>query len=320
MIKQVTPDSEEHWLEMRKQNINSTEASALFGLSPYHSPFELYHIKAGTMEDTFVDNNRSEAGRFMEEAIAKYALSKLKCEGQPLKDYFYDDELRMGTSCDWEITSGPMEGWLLEVKNVDGLIYKMKWQDDEAPEHIEVQVQQQMEITGRPGTVIAHLVGGNDLKFIYRERYFEMGRGLKQAIARFWDGLASGFEPAPDYQVDSDAIIAIHQAAGHETYDAQGDILITTMLEEYTVLTDEQKLAEHNKKMKKAEILDCIGDKYLKVIASDGLSLSCGMTKSTEGKLITQDMVGKPTGGRKSFRMFRVNKKKIKEDKPETTQ
>ena len=170
MLKQITPDNEEHWLDLRKPNINSTESSAPFVMSPYMTPYELYHVKCGTMEDGFVENNRTEAGKFMEESIAKYALSKLQCEGRPMKDYYCDDETRMGGSFDWEITSGPMEGWIMEVKNVDFMVYRDKWEKDEAPEHIEMQVQHQMELAKRPGTVICAVVGGNELKFIYRER------------------------------------------------------------------------------------------------------------------------------------------------------
>lgn len=314
-LQVLTPKDEDQWLEWRKTNINSTETAALFGFSPYMTPYELYHVKMGNMDDGFVENKRTKAGKYLEESIAKYALDELKCEGKPMKDYWFDDELNMGSSFDWLITSGPMKDWILEIKNVDYLVYKDKWDDFEAPEHIEAQVQHQLELTGKPGAVICVLVGGNDLKFIYRERDFEFGRGIREKIAAFWDGVASGMEPAPDFIADSEAIIAVHQSAGFETFDATEDVIITALMSEYMALVSLEKEAETAKMAKKAEILDTIGDEYLKVLGGDGMTLSCGMTKSSEGQLITQDMVGQTKGGRKSFRQFRINKKKPAKNK-----
>jgi predicted phage-related endonuclease len=41
----TTPNDKNHWLELRSQNINSTESACLFGISPYITEFELYHRK-----------------------------------------------------------------------------------------------------------------------------------------------------------------------------------------------------------------------------------------------------------------------------------
>lgn len=311
MLKTIKAPSEEIWLKNRKKNINSTESSALFGMSPYQTTFELYHVKCGNLDDGFVANERTEAGQYMESAIAKYALDKMQLEGEPFKDYYYDDEDRMGSSFDWIITSpGQYNDWLIEVKNVDFIQYRDKWTEFEAPEHIECQVQHEMEVSNKPGCIIVALVGGNDLKFIYRERDKDMGQGLRQAVRAFWDGVASGMEPAPNYDSDADTIIRLHQAAGHEVLDGRGSVMINALINEYDKIRLMAKEIEDAKKVKKAEILDAIGDDYLKVIAADGFTLSCGMTKENEGQIITQDMVGKKIGGRKSYRSFRITQKK----------
>lgn len=311
MLQIIKIESEAQWLGLRKNNINSTESSAFFGMSPYMSAFELFHLKKGTIEDGFVANSRTKAGQHMEEAIAKYALNELGLEGQPMKDYYYDDEDRMGTSCDWEITSpGEYMGHILEVKNVDFLQYRDKWTEHEAPNHIETQVQHQMEVTDRDGAIIVALVGGNDLKFIYRKRDKEMGAGLRNATKEFWKAIDEGMEPEPDYNGDADLIIKMHQAAGEAVLDGRGSVMINALFNEYDMLKKLAKESDDAKSSKKAEILDAIGDDYMKVTGADGYTLSCGMTKGTEPTVITQDMVGKTYGGRKSYRTFLLNKKK----------
>jgi len=312
-LKIIKPRTEKTWLKMREPNINSTESPALFGLSPYLTAYELYHIKTGSIDDGFVANSRTKAGKHMEAAIANYALSELQCEGKPMKQYYCDPVDHMGSSMDWELTSGLLKDWIMEVKNVDFLVYRDTWNDSttpEAPQHIELQVQHQLELTGRPGCVIVAMVAGNELKFIYRERNAAIGADIRNAIGNFWKSVASGFEPAPDYKIDSDVIIRIHQHSGYETLDAKDSVLMTALLEEYYDLSKAFKEAETARVEKKAEILDAVGDTYLRVEAMEGFTLSCAMTKSTVGAKITPDMVGQMRGGRASYRYFQVNKKK----------
>lgn len=318
-VQILTPESEEQWLGWRAENINSTESAALFELSPYLTAFELYHIKTGNIDDGFTETERTKAGKHMESSIAEFAAAELGLEVEPFKDYVVDTELRMGSSFDYVVKSGKYKGWIMEIKNVDFMVYRSEWEEDEAPAHIEVQVQHQMELVGAPGTIIVALVGGNKLKHIFRERDEEMGRGIRNAIMMFWQGVASGMEPAPDFAKDSDMVIKMHQHAGHETLDAREDTVINSMLEEYDQLSQVAKAAEEAKHAKKAEILDHVGDKYLKVVGED-YTLSCSMTKDTEPTLITEAMVGTTFGGRKGYRMFRLNKPKKKETKKETVQ
>jgi putative phage-type endonuclease len=317
MLQKITTTSEEQWLQLRSMNINSTESAALFKMSPYLTAYELYHLKVGNIEDGFTETERTKAGKFLESSIAEFLAAEHDLKIQPMKDYYFDDVLKMGSSFDYEILEGKIgdvdvSGFILEIKNVDKFIYNDQWENDEAPEHIEVQVQHQMELADREGAVIAPLVGGNQLKTIIRHRDREMGLGIRSGISAFWDGVASGFEPTPDFTIDAEVVIKMHQAAGHETLEATDDAMITSLLEEYTHLAELARQADEARTEKKAEIFDKIGDNYLKVIAGNGFTLSCGMTKDSEPTVITAAMVGQSYGGRKGFRQCRVTQKKAK--------
>lgn len=78
--------SRANWLETRARNINSSEVAALFGLSPYMTPLELYAVKTGQIEDSFRDNDRAAAGRFLEAGIAAWACEKFGIVLRPFKD------------------------------------------------------------------------------------------------------------------------------------------------------------------------------------------------------------------------------------------
>lgn len=302
---------EDVWHRLRAGNISSTESAALFGLSPYLTEFELYQYKKNGVEHQFEENFRIRCGKLIEPAIAQLALDELKCNGREFKDYIVREYVCMGSSFDWEITSGPFEGWLLECKNVDYLEYKAKWEDDEAPIHIEIQVQHQMHVAERPGVVIACLVGGNDLKLIYRARDEEFGQSIEDRVADFW---SRDEEPEPDFERDAEIIKQIYNFTDKdEVYDAMDNEEMKLMLTEYNKAGKEIKRLEGLRSSIKAEIFRTAGT--ASKVLCDNFSVDCGMTKESPAEIVkvTKDMIGmefKINNGRKAFRQFRVTEKK----------
>jgi predicted phage-related endonuclease len=165
-----------------------------------------------------------------------------------------------------------------------------------------------MEIADIEWTLICVLVGGNEAKFIYRERDREVGQGLRDAVRKFWDGVVSSTPPEPNYARDSDFIVSLHQAAGVSLLESDEQELIDRLRTHYDIGKEIKDLETERKEMK-ARIIDTIGDEYNKVKAG-AYSLSCGMTKETPPTEITEEMVGESYGGRKSYRTFRVTEKK----------
>jgi putative phage-type endonuclease len=307
MIERITPDNEQHWLGMRKQDLTSTETAALFGLSPYMTEFELWHRKRSGETPEFPDNFRMRAGRALESGIAQLTGMELNAAIKPLKDYMRDPYARLGSSFDYEVAEGEYAGWLIECKNVDQWVYRDNWTEDEAPDHIEVQVQHQLEIAERPGAIIAALVGGNSLHLIFRERNPKVGAGIRKKASEFWRSIEAGVEPTPNYEMDADVIIELHPGGGAGTIEA--DEQLSDFMARYKKWKAEAKKADDEAKKLKAKMLDLIGDDISKVVAED-LTLNCGRTKDTEPTLITADMVGTTYGGRKGYRQFTIREKK----------
>ena len=301
------------WLENRLLDVTSTEVSALYDLSPYQTEFELYHQKKEKLVVRLDDNERMLWGRNLESAIAHGAADTMGWEIEKL-DVYMSNENRLGSSFDFKINKSnkfdqPEEGvGILEIKNVDGVAYRKNWKDDgngniEAPEHIELQIQHQMEVSGINWCALVALVGGNTQKIIFRKRDRAIGEDLTKKVGEFWQKVKEGTPPSIDNLKDAEYMIkTLHnQADAGVMIDADEDL--DKLIDEYNQISREAHSLGKTKESIKAQILER-SQKASKIISKYG-TISCGMSKESKGKLITKDMVGTYQGPRKGYRMFR---------------
>jgi len=300
--------TEQEWLDLRKKDITSTDVAALFNLSPYKTEFELYHEKLGNPA-AFKASERMRWGNRLESAIAYGAAEDHGFTVQPLKVYMRNPDLRIGSSFDFEILSEQHGQGIMEIKNVDSLIYKRNWTDDgngniEAPEHIELQVQHQMEVSGFEYCAIVAFVGGNSTKIAYRRRDPEIGKAIRDRVEQFWGRVEAKEAPSADYSKDADLIAQLYsQVNKGELIDTKDDDVLANLVEQYR---DAKQSQAHFEKMAdgfKARILERV--KTAEKIISPFGSISLGMVKDTPPKLITADMVGTSVGGRAGYRSFK---------------
>lgn len=314
--------SEQQWLELKTQDISSTEVSGLFNMSPYITEFELYHLKkAGTIH-TIEGNERTEWGKELEAAIASGVAKRYGLKVKPLKCYMRHSEVpRMGSSFDFKVV-GIAEGaqppynkyqqayidkgyGILEIKNVDSLVYKSEWDADEAPPHIEFQVQHQMELTGAEWTMVAALVGGNKLEDILYFKNPEMGKAIVKSINEFWEKFDRGEAPQPNWERDAEAIIAMYKSAGGDPYKAEDLQEFNDLCMHYQAASAAEKDASKIKKEVKAKMLMMAGD--APSAFSDEYKVTMTEVAEKEGEEITPEMVGQFMGARKGYRLFRVS-------------
>lgn len=271
----LQPKDRDEWLKIRHGYVSSTESAALFGLSPYLTAFELALQKSDKIVSDFQGNERTAWGTRLEDAIAQgigedYGVLVRKQSG-----YAVHPDARMGSSFDYEIVGvaqsrrflgdqslreqfekhGP---GVLEIKNVDSLVYKNDW-SEEAPAHIEIQVQHQLECIRYPWAVIGVLVGGNRNEILIRERDEDVGRVLKSKISRFWSNLADGKTPPPTMPEDASVLIRLYNLAEPgKLYQGQDDAELAEFCAEYVKQGQIEKLAEEAKEVAKAKILQRI--------------------------------------------------------------
>ena len=300
------------WLENRLLDVTSTEVSALFNLNPYMTEFELYHQKREKIVINIDDNERMMWGRRLEDSIALEFAERNKMSVEPFDVYMRNPETRMGSSFDYKITS-EKEPMILEIKNVDSQQYRSKWIEHdentiEPPEHIGLQLQHQLEITGYNVGYIVALVGGNTMKVVRSERDPRIGKLLRGKVENFWERIKLGVPPDVDYTRDAQYIMKnlCNQADAGLVLTADEDM--DKLIDDYNAVNREYVSIGKMRDQIKAQILER-SNNASKIVSVNG-TISCGMSKESKGKLITQEMVGTYQNPRKGYRMFRFNQPK----------
>ena len=293
----LTFETEAQWLAMREKDLTSTEAAALFDSSPYFTEFALHQVKTGRLPSDFKDNERVKWGRRLEAAIAAGIAEDMGLIVEPFKVYGRIAEIRMGSSFDFKIVGlvpgvernaaremfdkhGP---GIMEIKNVDGLVFRRTWLEDgeqiEAPPHIEIQVQHQLEVADMNWSLIAPLVGGNTPKPMIRERDLEIGEMIRTRVQRFWDRIDAGVSPEPHYVEDAKTISKLHLENDGSALDLTSNPRVYELCKEYTAAGVAVKAAEARKAGARAELLTII--EAAKTVKAAGFSISAGTNKES---------------------------------------
>lgn len=314
--------TEAQWLALRDADLTSTEVSALFGCSPYATAYEMFHRKNGQLVVEFESNDRVRWGNRLETAIAFGIAEDLGLIVEPFKVYGRIEKLRMGSSFDFKIV-GLAPGFtgddtyrdlfrkhgpgIMEVKNVDGLQFRRTWISEgevqEAPAHIELQVQHQLEVADLEWTVIAPLIGGNTPMPFARLRDREIGGAIREKVKEFWSWIKKQTPPAPDYAADGEVIAQLLGEDNGESIDMSDNARLAEVRLKLTEAGDAEKKAKETKDACKAEILHIVGNNR-KILVQGGY-INANTVKDSPGTLIEPQHIGTRIGGRKGYRNVR---------------
>lgn len=218
--------SEAEWLALRDMNVGGSEVAALFYqwrtleadlvvpitaeppdgshmlgcLSPYTTGYRLWHQKAGIVMPDFAENERVDAGTFLEPAMAAWAMKKWPdFKLRKVRRYMTHPIITgWGSSLDYETVTG-LEP--VEFKNVDRAIFARDWAADgetiiAPPLHINLQLQAQLGVAERERGHIVVCVGGNELKRCAVELHPPSQVLLAATIAKFWRSVREKTPPA----------------------------------------------------------------------------------------------------------------------------
>lgn len=290
----IEPVDKDHWLSLRAQDITSTEVSALFGLSPYQSLFEVWHRKKSGNYVTIEENTRMKWGSRLESSIAQGIATDNGWGIVAKKHYIRDTDYRIGSSFDYEIIH-PFNG-LLEIKNVDSLVFNKSWTDNEAPPHIELQAQHQMLVSGINTLYIGALIGGNDVVLYKRSANEHIQNAILEKVKEFWFSIEKGLEPQPDFEKDAKFIQSLNNYAepGKVVFSNEE---INKLALDYKKISDEIKDLDTKKETVKAMIMNIIGD--AEKVKDDMFTISAGIIGESHVSFI-----------RKPYRNFKITWKK----------
>lgn len=293
-MREIYPITDEAgWLNRRRQDLTSSDAAALCGVSKWTSPWQLWTAKRAGKYVVREETPEMRLGKILEPGIAEHLAREHGFDVEPMKVYQRIPDVRMGSSFDYVARD---RSFLLEIKLVGAEAFRRGWSMTdfglEAPVEIEAQVQQEMLIAEIPLAFIGVLCG-TDTYLLRREFQQDVGDRLVSEAKAFW----TSPEPEINFERDSDFIHRLYsQATPGKTIDA--DATLTQLLAEYAEAARIKRIAEDEQDAAKARVLLKIGD--AERVQSEIGSLTCGMTKASRVEAYE----------RKPYRQFRFNTRK----------
>lgn len=260
--------SEEHQAQ-RARVVGASEVSALFDLHPQLTRYQLWHVKAGRIQPPDLSGNeRVEAGIFIEPSIAAWIAHRT---GWPLEKFpghaTHPRVEGMGASPDYRILQHERGPGLVQIKNVDRLVYR-DW-NDEPPINYQLQLQHELACTDYSWGALGVLVGGNELRLFDYSRHEPSISRLEAEVSAFWRSIHDDQPPTPVWEVDLETIQQIHgYGRPGSVADLSADERLDELCAAYKAAGGEEKEAKARKEAAKAEILTLIGEAELAFSAS----------------------------------------------------
>jgi putative phage-type endonuclease len=231
LLGTYTPGTPE-WDEARAGLcITATEIAAVLGLSPWASPFSLWHKKAGLPTPPFESNPAVEWGNRLEDAVAqKFGDEHPELELRKTGTWRHRDR-------DWQRATPDRlaQDRLVEVKTSP---FGDEWGpagSDELPIYYRCQVQWQLDTLGLDVCHVALLVSGHDYREYVIEYDADDAKVMRDAAEEFLDTVRRGIRPPidgadatyqtirvqPDGLDDVDVEIPLEDAARYEIAQLQ---------------------------------------------------------------------------------------------------
>ncbi|UOF77752.1 exonuclease [Caudoviricetes sp.] len=262
-LMQIT--DEQSWLKKRDGYVTSTEVSALYGLNPYVTHYELWHQKRGLLPIVREENNFMLFGKLMEYVVCQMILHEHPdWKISPMKVFAYDDEDKIGSSFDRVVTVPDKGTGLLEIKTTSYKYWKEKFIEHdgyiEATPQYEVQFQTELEVLNKYDWILSvvFIADTRTLKYIWRDRDRDMGRVLRQAVKEFW---VSTEPPAPDFERDKSAIARLMpQAEKGKAMDATENERVIFLATAIRSEKDLENQSKENAEKFTAELLTLVQD------------------------------------------------------------
>jgi predicted phage-related endonuclease len=236
-IERIKITGRDQWLEARKNDVTASVVASLFGCHPYVSALKIYLAHSGIEFDQ-ADDRVLRRGRLMEPSVA-LAVSEDRPDWRIEKcdSYYRDPDLRLGATPDFFIHDDPRGLGILQAKSAAPHIFQRDWEGGTTvPLWVQLQTLTEAMLTEAAFAVVAVLeINAFDmaLSIIEVPRHPAAEQRIVEAVARFWDDVASRREPSPDYGKDAELlkVIAPHEVVG-TTVDLSGDNELPALLEQ----------------------------------------------------------------------------------------
>lgn len=216
----------------RSKFIGGSDAAAILGVSKWKTPFQLYQEKIGALvEESNPGRDRVlSRGKRLEPIVVEMLVDELQADGHDVKilarNERYTDAAHPFLACELDlemrIDGEEVNG---EIKTVHPFAAK-EWGEegtDEIPIYYAAQVMHGLMIVPRRRTIVAALIGADDLRVHFVERDDETISAIRAREIAFWQRVQDRNPPEPTDPVD---VKWLYQRDGGTTAEADGDMAI----------------------------------------------------------------------------------------------
>lgn len=244
--------------EQRKNGLGATDAAAVLGLHPYMTPYQLWQIKTGRVEEeSILSDSRIRLRNLHENTVAnEYAYQKGVKLRKVNNTLFHKHISFMFCHLD-RIVTGLSK--IIECKTAMSYMKKY-WGEqgtDIVPPYYIVQIQHQYAVSGYSEADIALLLDIDDFRIFPIERDDEIIKVIEERNIDFWENYVKK-DIAPPLTTINDYRLHFKQTEG-DYVEATSDILETLVLiKELRTLQKEKSIKEEELTKK---LLAFIGNK-----------------------------------------------------------
>ncbi|CUA90850.1 YqaJ viral recombinase family protein [Chelatococcus daeguensis] len=259
------------WLKLREADVTASVAACLLGreVHDYQTAFGLYMLKTGQIAEDPDEAPPMLRGRLLE-PVALQLLQEKHPEWTVVQPcvYLRDPDARLGATPDAYATNADGRG-IVQIKSVEPSIFRQKWRDPDTgelrpPLWIAVQAIVEAHLSGADWAMVAALVVGHglDLHEVPVPIHDGIVARVREEVARFWELVAAGTPPEPEYDRDAAVIARLYDQDDGTEVDLSGDNRLPEALVRRAELKDIESAgrdAEKERRAIDAEIIAKLG-------------------------------------------------------------
>lgn len=251
----------------RSKFIGGSDTAAILGVSPWKSAFQLYQEKTGEFQEEITPSKQKifNRGKRWEPIVIEMLVDELEDRGHDVKiitrnqryidpDYgFLAAEIDLELMLDGQHING-------EMKTVHPFAAK-DWgeQDtDEIPIYYTSQVAHGQMVTRRNRTIVAALIGADDLRVHVVDRDEELINIIRSKEIEFWERIQRREAPEPTSPED---IKRLYQIDCGKVIEADDDLMV--LCQDLKALKDHIKQSEASAEVLSTRIKVAMGEAAL---------------------------------------------------------
>jgi len=229
----------ESWLRLRQADVTASVAGALLDVHPYISKFALWALKSGRVEADPTDSPQLRRGRLLEPvAVEMLREERPRWKIEQPGVYLRDPTARLGATPDVYAYCRENGMGVVQIKTVEPNAFRRSWQGEdgaaEPPLWVVLQAIIEAHLSGAQWAAVAAMVVGFGIEMHIVPVPIHAGviDRIKDETAAFWNMVAEGIEPQPDFNSDGAMLARLYSVDNGQEIDLSGDNYLPEILDE----------------------------------------------------------------------------------------